>query len=174
MKRILYLAMVPFLANGCSTTYTVVEPSSRNPYTKTQFTDNIASNELVVEFRDGSVVETWGFLVGAESCRWIDPKTRLSREARTKEIKRVVEINHPVGGLEGLGIGLVGGTVAGVVFGGLSGDPLLRVIFGVGGAIVGSAVGTIWGASSGHTDRYEFVWFSKPSPGKEEQHEEKR
>lgn len=164
---------------GCSTTYTIVEPSIGNPYTKAQFTDQILDNEVTVEFRNGEEADAVLFQLGDDSCTWIDPNTSLSRVVRTKDVQAVVKRNHLLGALEGFGIGLFGGSIVGgvgVAIQGNSQDDFAAVAV-VGVAFIATVVGTVYGALSGHKYYYEFVWFTRKAStgiGREGQPVEKR
>ena len=156
---------------GCSTTYTIVEPSSRNPYTKAQFTDQLLGNEVIIELRNGEESDAVLFQLGDDSCTWIDPNTSLSRVVRTKDVQTVVKRIHVLGALEGFGIGLLGGGIAGGLLGrAIEGPPRgdfggLGTLVAAGiGAVIGTVAGTVQGAVSGHKYVYEFVWFSRKSP----------
>lgn len=158
---------------GCSTTYTIVEPSIRNPYTKAQFTDQILDNEVTVEFRNGEEADAVLFQLGDDSCTWIDPNTSLSRVVRTNDVQTVVKRNHLLGALDGFGIGLLGGSSVGGVT--IQGEFAAIGVLGI--AFIGAVVGTVYGALAGHKYYYEFVWFTRKAPtgiGREGQPVEKR
>lgn len=174
MKNNIFILILPLLLCGCSTTYLILEPSVRNPDTKTQFTDHILNKKVTVEFKDGNEFEAIRFEIGRDSCDWIDPNTNLKISHRTKDIKRVLKRNHLLGTVEGFGIGIGEGSVAGGILGfllatifvdGSSGGGGAEDARGmgasvgiVGGAIIGSIVGTVKGALSGHRYEYEFIW----------------
>ena len=169
---------------GCSTTYTIVEPSDSNPYAKPLFAKHIRDGKVQVCFLDDREADATMFQVGDDSCRWIDPNTGFPEAARTKDIRKVVTKNHFLGALEGLGIGLCGGISAGALLGrAIEGPPrgdlsgLGTVVAAVVGGVIGTVAGTVHGAASGHKYEYEFVWFSRKDSsgtGREEQLVKKR
>jgi hypothetical protein len=175
--------VLAFLACGCSTTHPVVEPGIRNPYTEAQFSDRVLDEEVTVEFTNGEEADAVLFQMREDSCTWRDPGTDLSRVARTRDIRAVVKRDHFLGAMEGLwigglGTGIVAGLVAGVAAGRSHSDleGLGEALAFIGGAVVGAVAGTWYGASTGHKEYYEFVWFTRKSPSsisKEAQPEKK-
>jgi hypothetical protein len=167
MKMTIYIPIVAFILYGCSTTYTIVEPSSNNPNTKTQFTDQILNTKVTVEFRDGKEVDAIHFEVRSDSCFWIDSNMGYSGAVQTKDIKRVVKRDHLRGALDGLVIGGIGGGTAGgllgYAFGGSGGDDLATGLGFLAGSFIGGIIGTIYGVSSGHKDAFQFVWLPNNS-----------
>lgn len=179
MKTDTFLPILILLLHGCTTTSTIVEPSSHNPNTQEEFTDQILAKKLTIELRDGREFDAIHFEVGNDSCTWIDPNTNFSISIYTGDIKKVVKRNHLLGTAEGFGIGLGGGAVAGGLLGfflasistsgsggggGAEDAAGMGALVGiVGGAFIGVIVGTINGGISGHRYEYEFVWLSNKS-----------
>ncbi|MGB2868276.1 MAG: hypothetical protein WBD36_07485 [Bacteroidota bacterium] len=173
-KPKILISILASLLYGCSTTHTVVAPSTRNPFTEAQFTDHILGRNVTVEFNDGREVDAIQFEVRGDSCVWRDPRTDLPSVVRTKDINTVVSRDHLVGGLEGLGIGFGVGEIAGALVGsavlgkGSTGpesnkDAFVVIFYGLYGGICGALAGTVYGALSGHKHEYEFAWFSNKS-----------
>jgi hypothetical protein len=145
---------------GCSTTYTVVEPSSDNPFTESQLTRNISGREVTVEFMDGKTARARDFRVEYDSCRWMDVNSDSMQVARSTDIKTIVTSDHVLGAIEGMGIGVVAVTgIAGANYlmsnvprggeGGGYGQAGYAVVvfYGAGGFL-----GATWGALSGHSN----------------------
>jgi hypothetical protein len=81
------------------------------------------------------------------------------------DVKALEVRSHAWGAVEGLGVGLLTGAVAGAFVGYTSEDAQCFVCFsakeravlgGIGFGLTGALVGVVLGAIVGHVDRYEF------------------
>lgn len=156
--------------SGCTSTFPVIEPGSRNPYTHVQLTDKIKSRVVSIQFIKDSTTTGSDVTVHEDSCSWKDPTTDHITAVATRNIKNISYRNYLLGTLEGF----ILGTVQGGLIGGCRG--YLAEIFssnsfalkgefaglgiGIGivvGSLAGSVYGTIKGISVGHKNEYEFV-----------------
>ncbi len=166
MKLNILISILAFILYGCSTTYTVLEPSSSNLFSEGQLTRKISGEKVRVEFTNGKTAEAWDFRVEYDSCRWVELNSSSIQMARTMDIRKVVSNGHMLGALEGMGIGLLAGTLVPAAFLLLNppgGDVPLGGLAVLVGWAIGGSLGTFWGAVSGHSYEYEFVWFSHKS-----------
>jgi hypothetical protein len=102
-----------------------------------------------------------------DSVSWRDARTGEKSRAGIRELNRVVNKNHPLGCLEGLGIGVAIGGGAGALVGGAlnirstaeSGSQssgfgvVVGLVLGGGAGVI---VGSITGFAAGHSSIYEF------------------
>jgi hypothetical protein len=102
-----------------------------------------------------------------DSVSWRDARTGEKSQASTLELRKMVTKNHPLGCLEGLGLGVaIGGGVGALVGGALnirstaeSGSQssgfgaVVGLVLGGGAGVI---VGSITGFAAGHSAIYEF------------------
>lgn len=174
-KALCLISVLSLGCIGCGTSYVVTPTQGTGDYSFDDFNSEIKGKDASIIMRDKKELSGTNIQIRGDSIAWVEvvykpnpdallPRTRLEdvpRSVSVTEVERVIRKNAILGGLEGLGLGLVGGGLLGMGIGsaGTSGSkddfgPLIGLV--VGGA-VGAVGGTVTGAIIGHSYDYEFV-----------------
>ena len=164
-RVVLTAALVLLLFSGCTSTRIVgsdVDSHEKGQLTYRQLQDRLRGKAVCVLLRDdrkllGTISE-----IARDTVRlWSDAGAE-SLAVSTRDVWRIEKTDHAGGGISGFLGGTVGGFLLGAGIGEIAtprgGDmrALGVAIFAVGGAGIGVVGGTIYGASHGIVNCYEF------------------
>ena len=114
MKTISALIIFCFLITACSSSYVV--SSSGEDTSVDDFNKFAEGKEAEIILRDYIVPTATNVYLSADSLYWFNSYTKLKASVIKSEIKKVMITDMWRGGLEGAGIGLLSGGVAGLLF----------------------------------------------------------
>jgi hypothetical protein len=128
--------------------------------------EKLKGQQLEIEVRGGYRTAK-DVTISHDSVSWRDARSENKSQASMRQLNKIVNKNHALGGLEGLGFGLAIGGGLGAILGSAlhiqstaeSGSQtsgfgaLVGLVLGGG---VGAIVGSITGLSAGHSTIYEF------------------
>ena len=162
--RTLALSLVCLiLMVGCASTYTVGSKKSGASCDFDEFNRRIERREGTVVFYLQKTETAKQIFASKDSISWLDDRTGKRSGATIGQVNKIIVKQHVLGGLEGLGLGPVGGGVLGTIVGSAlikegntgsgSGAAIGLILGGITGMVVGFPAGLI----IGHTDEYEFL-----------------
>ena len=176
MKAGWIILVIGTVLSGCTTSYTVTPEGEEGGYSYKDLGPELNGKDGFVVLKGGKTIDATELSVHSDTVAWVEPVYELDR--RTLGSRRVGETAHSapitdvakisskdraLGGLEGLGLGLLAGTLGGMSVGGLGGgkssssDIFPSWFSGmiIGGAIGGGA-GLLAGVVIGHSSDFEF------------------
>jgi hypothetical protein len=160
MKQFILFFSIAMFVCGCSSSR-AVRP------TEYGILNEDLSGQLVELEIQGARIPAKNVTLSRDSISWVDPRTDRATRASIHGLNKIVKKNHPLGALEGLGLGVaIGGGVGALVGSALnirstaeSGSQtagfgaLVGLVLG-GGA--GAIIGSVSGFAGGHSTNYEF------------------
>jgi hypothetical protein len=161
MKSLLtFLALAAFVLASCTSTRFVTDPRDRE-----DINDRAREEPARVHVRNTTPQHPTGPFVandlrlGQDSIVWFDARTRTMVSLPTQTVAAIEFTSNAQGIRRGLGLGMLGGGLAGVLIGYYVQTGYVSVVNSllgcVGGVVVGGATGMLAGAIAGSHDRYE-------------------
>jgi hypothetical protein len=154
----LSLLLLSAVASGCFTSTLVTPTGTNGGLSYTQFNEKIGNDKVTVVLRLGEKIEAKSLYIRPDTLSWVLQQSQVRREMPIDSLYQVVNTDHGIGALVGLGIG--GVTVAGILF------AVTRDVTGESGEFVGPGIliggggaallGGIIGGLNGWRHRYEF------------------
>lgn len=173
MKIFIVVSILASLNSGCTSSYKVSRTPRANAYSLAEVNEKIIKKEATIFLLDGNEIVGTGILLNFDSTSIGNASSGKKYIIGTNDIQRIVIRNSGMGGLEGFGIGFLGGAGAGVLVGSVissSGNQnypgLAQAAGAIGGGLLGGLVGTIIGATRGHTYHYYVLSDSMIAPRK--------
>lgn len=159
---------------GCGTSYVVAPTKEGGDFSYSDFNSELSGQRVFIVLKDGREFEASQIQLISDSVSWVEHVTQpnpnaliprihvgdVSHRVPLGDVERTVRKNTLLGGLEGLGLGLVGGGFLGMAIGsGQSGSksdlsPLLGMITG---GVIGGVGGLVTGVILGHSYEYSFA-----------------
>lgn len=164
LKLIALLSGLAAFSPGCSSSYTVSSTGKPDAeYSHQEMIEELTGRDVTIQLKDGRSILAKEVKISDDSVSWVDRETNKESRAGIGQIKTIVNKNHLVGFLEGLGFGVVGGGGLGALIGnslneggGDFGSGFGAVIGLILGGGTGILVGSTTGATIGHSYNYEF------------------
>jgi hypothetical protein len=168
--RALLVIIVALLA--CAHT-TAVDPANIDQCRDLR--EKTAHREATVALRSGMELEARCLFLRPDSTSWLDPHTHELKTVATADVVEVQMVHRGKGTLEGLGIGLLTGTLTGAVIGFADGDDppgwfsmtagQKAAMGGVAFGSLGGLAGTVAGAMNGHREEFYVLQASRRDAG---------
>jgi len=164
MKLFTILIFLAIFFCGCSSTYTVRSTEAEDAFSYEQMNEELKERNVTIQLRDWTDIYAKKVLIANDSISWLNRSTDEKYKVRIGRLDKIVIKNHGLGILEGLGLGLLGGGGLGLLLAGITSSDSKNseakawgfLIFSVLGASLGTVVGLLSGAISGHSYIYEF------------------
>lgn len=99
---------------GCSSSHSVRSTTLRGSYTYAEMNGELKGQHVKIELKDGGNIFAKEVKLSNDSLSWVDQWTEEKSRTSIRQVNKIVNKNHILGFLEGLGFGLIGG---GGVFG---------------------------------------------------------
>jgi len=164
MKEMLLSLLSVILLTGCTSSYVVSPAGGIDSLSYKEFNGKVGAENIRIELTTGHGREGKSLALINDSLRWVDQYSDMAVVMWAGEITRIVEIDHWLGGLEGFGLGLFAGAVAGGVVGSgtyrenTSTPRSVTTEFGaIAFGLIGGTISGIFGMLPGHTYEYQFV-----------------
>ena len=173
MKQLIVLFGLFIFLCSCSTSYQVGPIAKKDIFSYEQVNEKLKGKFVKIILNDGSKIKAKDIAVSLDSVSWnsvtwTGGKTRLVPHEKVyiKQFNKIVTIHHGIGGLDGIGIAIVGGVLVGIIVGSATaiegsataGTPSLDFeaagLFSL--SLAGIIPGLIIGAIVGHKYNYEF------------------
>ncbi len=115
MKYFLYILFFPslFLVTACSSSY-VVSYSYEDPSVG-EFNNFVRGQKAEIILKDTIVNNATNVNLSADSLSWNEPGNNSKFRVVKSDVKKVIFSSHFVGGLDGMGLGMISGGIAGLV-----------------------------------------------------------
>ncbi len=163
-KPVAILFGLAMFSCGCSSSYSVSStgmPDSE--YSYRELNEELKGQRVKIELSDREEILATEVHISDDSVSWVSAGTGKESKSGIGQIKTIVNKNHLVGFLEGLGFGVVGGGGLGALIGNSLDDGGGDFGSGFGAAVglilgggTGILVGSITGGVIGHSNNYEF------------------
>lgn len=163
MKKLLYVILLVYLIVACGTSYVVnsTSPSYRDDVQN--FNNSVVGEDVEITFTNDKRINALNVSLSEDTLCWNDSKTKLRDCMSCLEINSVIYKNDWLGGVEGLGIGMLGGGALGFIIGSANpnldnewGSGSTAAVYSILGALGGTLIGFNTGMLIGHTYEYKF------------------
>jgi hypothetical protein len=158
MKTMFALIILYFFVTACSSSDVISSDSSSNKSSIIKFNEFAKGKDAQIMIGDKVVSNATNVYLSADSLFWTDSESTLGSSVVKSDVKKVIFINNWVGGLEGWGLGLLSGGIAGLLTYWAVGKGNVWAFVGltVIGVSVGALAGITTGLFIGHKYEYEF------------------
>ena len=165
MKKLIYVILLSHLIIACGTSYVVNSTSPSYKDEVKEFNDFVLGEEVEITFTNNERINAINVSLSDDTLCWNYPKTK-SRDCKPcSEINSIIYKNIWLGGVEGLGIGLLGAGALGFIIGSANpnldndwGSGSTAAVYSILGALGGTLIGFTTGMLIGHTREYKFQY----------------